>query len=83
MPDDALLAQNMNAGPGGKHGSKQRGATWEGSDGTVHQQSFVITVGGTLLFEAKNARVPPLDAAGDAAFPAGFKVEVRRSGEKK
>ena len=83
MPDDALLAQNMNAGPGGKHVSKQRGTTWEGSDGTVHQQSFVFTAGDTLLFEAKNVRAPPLDAAGDAAFPAGFKVEVQRSGERK
>ena len=28
-------------------------------------------------------RAPPLDAAGDAAFPAGFKVGVKRSGERK
>jgi len=49
----------------------------------VHQQSFVFTAGDTLLFEAKSVRAPPLDAAGDAAFPAGFKVEVQRSGERK
>jgi len=47
----------------------------------VHQQSFVFTAGGTLLFEAKNVRAPPLDAAGDAAFPACFKVEVQRPGK--
>ena len=50
---------------------------------TVHQQSFVFTAGDTLLFEAKSVRAPPLDAAGDAAFPAGFKVEVQRSEERK
>jgi len=56
MPDDALLAQNMDVGPGGKHVSKQRGATCEGSDGTANQQPFVFTAGGTLLLEAKNIR---------------------------
>jgi hypothetical protein len=47
----------------------------------VHQQSFVFTAGDPLLFEAKNVRAPPLDAAGDAAFHACFKVEVQRSGK--
>jgi len=79
MAEDALLAQNMNAGPGGKHVSKQRGTAWVDSDGVEHQQSFVFSAGDMLLFEAKNVRAPPLDAI----FPVGYKVEVQRPGERK
>ena len=82
MAENALLAQNMNAGPGGKHVSKQRETAWAGSDGEEHQQSFVFSAGDALLFEAKNVRAVPLDASGDVAFPDGFKVEVKRSGER-
>ena len=39
MTEDALLAQNMNSGPGGKHVSKQRGTMWTGSDGTLSTSS--------------------------------------------
>jgi len=53
----------------------------------VHQQSFEFTAGGTLLFEAKKmlcyVRAPPLNSAGDVAFPAGFEVGVQRPGERK
>ena len=70
MAEDALLAQNMNSGPGGKHVSKQRGTMWTGSDGIEHQQSFVFAAGDRLLFDAKNVRAPPLDGT----FPVGLKV---------
>ena len=79
MAEDALLAQNMNSGPGGKHVSKQRGTTWIDSDGIEHQQSFVFAAGDRLLFDAKNVRAPPLDGT----FPVGLKVEVKRPGERK
>ena len=79
MAEDALLAQNMNSGPGGKHVSKQRGTMWTGSDGIEHQQSFVFAAGDRLLFDAKNVRAPPLDGT----FPVGLKVEVKRPGERK
>ena len=84
MPEDALalLAQNMNSGPGGKRVSRQRGTTWQGSDGVEHPQSFVFAAGDVFMFDA-SVRALPLDAAGDVAFPAGCKVEVKRPGERK
>ena len=49
----------------------------------MHRQLLVFTAGDTLLFEARNLQAPPLDAAGHAAFPAGFRAEVKRSGKRK
>ena len=81
MPEEALLAQNTNTNPGGKHVSKQREATWFGSRRQPHLQSFVFKEGDRLLFDVK-IRAAPLTEEGDVYFPEGTVVEVQRAETK-
>ena len=81
MADDALLAQSMNAKPGGKLVSKQRETSWTDSSGVMHTQSFVFKSGDELLFEAKGVRATPL-VNGEVEFATGADVEVQRPGSR-
>ena len=80
MPADALLAQGLRKGPCAKLVCKQREATWVGSGGTSHTQSFLFAAGDTLLFEAKGVRANPLGPDGAVRFRVGDVVESMKPG---
>ena len=81
MADDALLAQGMNAKPGGKLVSKQRKTSWTDSSGVTRTQSFVFKSGDELLFEAKGVRAAPL-VHGEVVYDIGADVEIQRPGSR-
>jgi len=83
MAADALLAEGLIKGPGGKVVSKLRETTWKDTGGGEHSQSFVFKEGDELLYDATGVRANPLDDDGVACFPVGEIIEARMPKEKK
>ena len=79
MPRDALLADGMAKGPGGKFVSTFRETTWKDKGGVGHRQSFVFEEGDALKYKVK-ARVGKLDTKG-LYFEVGARVEAQRPGQ--